>query len=420
MENQNNFKLDLLNVIVQNQAVSFTINHLRDLKYTEDIGKASVDVEITLTDSQTGVLSNMFGMENAVLQFSDTKGNTIAVSLVVYEIKNRDVVDGKQTTATLRCCNPDITASAGILISTQFENKNISDIVSDLLKKVLITRIPIIESDKAVNNITFVTNYWTPINIIKWLADKAIYSSKSGKSATAGFLFYQNKEGYNWRGMDSLVKDEPRFEFVCGVDLTDKQREAGDVIEVDNISVKETSNILKGFNYGSYTSKVTVFDIGTQSVQDFDFNAYNLYKDIPKLNSGELPESYANMDKKPTRIMTKVMNSKLFNAGEYTKDLTKILSQASFRNTMFFNKSVEVQYVGDFQLKVGDVVTLKNYIGRERKLDTVNSGKYIVGKIQRHYISATSSMSTKVTLYNDSLGTDQDARTSSLLSPLVK
>ena len=417
---QGNFKLNSLTIVIDGEEVPVSPNNVLALRYVEDIRRASVHLDITLTDSEGGELSKIFGNELIGVEFEDHKGNVIALDLIVYQVANREIVGGKQSKGTLKCCNRDITNSAGLLISSQYEDKNITEIVEGLLKEPLVSQIPVVKMDKCINKITFATNYWNPIKIIQWLTDKAIYAESSGKSATAGFVFFETRRGYHWRALDSLVKDKPRYQLKMGVEVEPEDLDAGTLIELSNINVKETSNVLQGFNYGSYVSRVTTFDIGTQSVDDFDFSAKDLYNDIPKLNEGELPRSYDAMSTKtPTRIMTKVMNSKLYNAGEYTKDLTKILSQASFRNKMFYNKEVEAEFIGDQTIEVGDVVELENYIGRSREKDPVNSGKYIVGKILREYNTTDSNMKTRLTLYNDSLGTGTETSTNNAVSGLL-
>ena len=372
MKEEGNFKLNELVIKVQGKPFAVSPNNLLNLRYMEDIRRSSIHLEVTLTDSEDALMSKVFGMEPITISFSDAKDNVIDLSMIVYEVTNREIVGGKQMKATLRCCNEDVTNAAGILISSQFEDKNITDIVKDLLSKSLNSNIPVIKTDQCINKFTFVTNYWNPIKIIQWLTDKAIYAESSGKSATAGFVFFETQRGYHWRALDSLVKDKPKYQLKMGVDLDPEKAAEGRIIELSDLNVKETSNVLQGLNYGSYSSRATVFDIGNQEVKDFDFNAYELYNDIPKLNEGKIPESYANLDKNsPTRIMTKVLNSKLYNAGEYTKDLTKILSQASFRNKMFYNKEVEAEFIGDQTIEVGDVVELENYVGKNREKDPV-------------------------------------------------
>ena len=76
------------------------------------------------------------------------------------------------------------------------------------------------------------------------------------------------------------------------------------------------------------------------------------------------------------------------------------------REKLFYNKEVELEYVGDLNLYVGDVVELRSYKGKNKEEDVQNSGKYVVGKITREFRSAADNMTTKVTLYTDSPGVE--------------
>ena len=42
--------------------------------------------------------------------------------------------------------------------------------------------------------------------------------------------------------------------------------------------------------------------------------------------------------------------------------------------------------------------------GRDRKQDFANSGKYVIGKVERTFKSSEDKMTTKLTLYTDSDG----------------
>ena len=54
--------------------------------------------------------------------------------------------------------------------------------------------------------------------------------------------------------------------------------------------------------------------------------------------------------------------------------------------------------------KVGDLVELSSFTGKTRELDTANSGIYVIGRIEREYISSTDRMTTNMVLYTDSAG----------------
>ena len=38
-------------------------------------------------------------------------------------------------------------------------------------------------------------------------------------SLLLGFVFFETQRGYHWRALDSLVKDEPKYQLKMGVDL---------------------------------------------------------------------------------------------------------------------------------------------------------------------------------------------------------
>ena len=109
-------------------------------------------------------------------------------------------------------------------------------------------------------------------------------------------------------------------------------------------------------------------------------------------------------DNASTRIMSKIMDSALFTEGKYTQGMTAQLSQASLREKLFYNKEVEVEYIGQFDLTVGDVIELLSFKGKDRKIDNANSGFYVIGRLERQFISQNDNMSTRLTLYTDSPG----------------
>ena len=63
---------------------------------------------------------------------------------------------------------------------------------------------------------------------------------------------------------------------------------------------------------------------------------------------------------------------------------------------------MEVEYIGQFDLTVGDVIELLSFKGKDRKLDNANSGFYVIGRLERQFISQNDNMSTRLTLYTDS------------------
>ena len=408
----NNFKLETCAIQVsEGESASFSNNQLLSLKYTEDIKRASIHVELRLTDSQTGVLSTLQGMERVTLSYSDHKGTTLVHELVIYDIQDR-TSSGSKSKATLMCCSPEFIDNAAIKLSRRYgpgEGKQIHEIVKDdLLVKILGIAEDRINFTPTKNKFSFISPYWSPFTAIAWLCARAIPSGGSGKNASAGYCFFENYRGYNFLSYDSFASEDELVTFV--VDLEEGEfDEVTTTIPIDRMKVTSSADILKGLNIGSYSSTVMTLDMKDLKYTEYPFNINEYYQNVPKLNTdASLPAYYEGFKKgsAATRIMSKIVDTALFTAGTYSKDFTKQVSQSALREKLFYNKMVEIDYIGEINLAVGDVVRLETFKGRDKELDTQNSGKYVIGRVEREFTSSRDSMSTKLTLFTDSPGVE--------------
>ena len=408
----NNFKLETCAIQVsEGESANFGNNQLLSLKYTEDIKRASIHVELRLTDSQTGVLSILQGMERVTLCYSDHKGTTLTHELVIYDIQDR-TSSGSKSKATLMCCSPEFIDNAAIKLSKRYgpgEGKQIHEIVKDdLLVKILGIAEDRINFTPTKNKFSFISPFWSPFTAIAWLCARAIPSGGSGKNASAGYCFFENYRGYNFLSYDSFASEDELVRFV--VDLEeDEFDEVTTTIPIDRMKVTSSADILKGLNIGSYSSTVMTLDMKDLKYTEYPFNINEYYQNVPKLNTdAALPAYYEGFKKgsAATRIMSKIVDTALFTAGTYSKDFTKQISQSALREKLFYNKMVEIDYIGEINLAVGDVVRLETFKGRDKELDTQNSGKYVIGRVEREFTSSRDSMSTKLTLFTDSPGVE--------------
>ena len=408
----NNFKLETCAIQVSGtNSVNFGDNQLLSLKYTEDIKRASIHVELRLTDSQNGILSTLQGMERVTLSYSDHKGTNLTHELVIYDIQDR-TSSGSKSKATLMCCSPEFIDNAAIKLSKRYgpgEGKQIHEIVKDdLLVKILGINEDRIKYTETKNKFSFISPYWSPFTAIAWLCARAIPSGGSGKNASAGYCFFENYKGYNFLSYDSFAKATQVATFVVDME-EDEMEEVKDKIPIDRMKVTSSADILKGLNIGSYSSTVMTLDMKDLKYTEYPFNINEYYKNVPKLNTdASLPAYYEGFKKgtAATRIMSKIVDTALFTAGTYSKDFTKQISQSALREKLFYNKMVEIDYIGEINLAVGDVVRLETFKGRDKELDTQNSGKYVIGRVERVFTSSRDSMSTKLTLFTDSPGVE--------------
>ncbi len=397
------------------EQVSLTPNHVLYLKYVEDIRSASVRIEAQITDSGNGLVSSLSGMEPVFVGWEDTEEpsrNFYQINGLIYDIQDRTTKGGKSK-ATLLICTIDFVNNAATKVSRRFGKgggRKIHDIVKTELLEDLLSTSYDINVENTQNKFSFISPYWSPFTVIKWLCAKSIAETKKGtKAASAGYCFFQNKRGYNFLSYDSFSRQDPVKRFVVGhqpAEGEDSEKDKG-IVPIDRMQVTSTFDILKGLNVGSYNSMVMTLDVKDMAYVEHPFNITKYYQDVPLMNKNfEPPEYLSKFDRvnAHTRIMSKIMDTALFTEGTMTKGMTKQLSQAALREKLFYSKSVDIEYVGTNELTVGDVVELLTFKGKDRDTDYQNSGFYVIGRVEKQFLSSDDKMTTKVTLFTDSPG----------------
>ena len=390
------------------------VNQVLYVKYTEDIRQATMTMEVQVTDSETGFLSELQGMEPVFIRIADSKNETeLGGQFVVYDIQDRRNVGGKSS-AVLMLCTPDFLNNAANKVSRRF-GKGMGIKIHDIVKEEILGNLMGVEPERllnfepCVNSFSFVSPYWNPFTAIRWLASKAIPASKgSGPAATAGYAFYQTRGGYNFESYDSFASKEPVVRMVVGHDPDEMEDEEDTgIIPLDSLTVESSADLLKGLNLGSYSSNVMTLDLKNMEFKEYPFNINKYYQDVSVMNSRATPEFYKGFENNRTytRIMSKISDSALFTEGMYTQGFTKQLSQSSLREKLFYNKKVIVEFVSDYSLEIGEVVQLDVYKGTsDREKDYAVSGKYVIGKVERTFKTSEDKMTSRLTLYTDSDG----------------
>ena len=73
------------------------------------------------------------------------------------------------------------------------------------------------EIEKTENKFSFISPYWSPYTIIKWLCAKSIPEKKKVVlMRQQGYCFFQNKRGYNFLSYDSFTRSGSHQEIGIG------------------------------------------------------------------------------------------------------------------------------------------------------------------------------------------------------------
>lgn len=301
--------------------------------------------------------------------------------------------------------------------------------------------------DRTMYDYNFIGNNRKPLYVCTWLASKSSPSITSNSNQSmdghsAGFLFYQTRNAFNFRSIDSLAKESKENPIIrhfvynnTGKQTyhTNKEQytDENNIME-ENIlayTVKKTVDLGKDLALGTYNNRTVFFDFYSMN---YKFIKYSVKEDRlntlgPNMN---LPDEAVRSS--PSRYMSRILDVGSLPNGVSSDDqlanwranksnpnfqADKIMVQSIMRYNQLFSVRTRITIPGDFKLKAGDLVdcTFQDLSNtKEENLEL--SGKYIVAKIC-HRITPNDTFSS-LELVKDSMGSVVDKYIESSLKQL--
>jgi hypothetical protein len=317
------------------------------------------------------------------------------------------------------------TSRVGRKYPTSFK---ISDSVNDILKNYLkTTKIGTI--DKSSNKYGFIGNLRKPFTILVWLASKAVPES-SGKG-TAGFLFYQTQDGFQFRSVDSLITQTPRTDvngnrviYTYNQTMTaydEEDKKVNNDFKILNYYVEKNQNLVEKLRLGTYCSHRMFFnpldfkfsnpEEGLFKLEDYAGKAENLGSQLklPPLSEG----SDKTLGDVPTRMITAIYDVGTMEqdaSKEINSDQSDYQSQTLMRYNILFTQTMNIIVAVNTNLRAGDVIECrfpKVEQSKEKEFDTETSGLYMIKELC-HHLDANRSY-TSMKLIRDTFGINKKA-----------
>lgn len=364
----------------------------------EDIMSCFTSGEIILTDSSAlQSLLPFVGEERLDISF-ETPGHEgdefkFTGSFHVYKISAIENFKTKNATMVLNFISIDGFVDMNTRISQTFRGA-ISDTVVKLLKSsqyLNTAKTPIVE--RTTSNSTHTSNFWTPSQNIFYLAGEA-YNSNSNPN----YVFYENRDGFNFVSMDTLYEQRPLIEFIKDEKNRDNDSQGKSVPNtgeayrrVLDMSTQNFYDYIDRLQTGMYGSAMYHYDVETRRLRFMQRNSKYDYKsttlnEMPSINQGTvfLPVS---------KLMTTINHRSLY-PNTVTTPFDKDMKRAALlKRSDAFKTAIRV--FGRANYKVGDVVDLKIYANKEvtdktpvdQLLDPLLSGKYLISTLS-HEITA--------------------------------
>jgi hypothetical protein len=339
-----------------------------------------------------------------------------------------DVIsETNQESFTLHLASREAITNETVRVGKKYPTSlKISDSVQDILKNYLKTN-KLGSIDKSSNKYGFIGNMRKPFTILIWLASKAV--PESSGSATAGFLFYQTCDGFQFRSIDALIKQEPRKDnkgnpIVYTHSQVNESYDANgnktnNDLKILNYSVEKNQNLIEKLKLGSYASHRMFFnpldfsfsnpEEGLFKIQNYSNKSNNLGSKLklPPLSEG----SDKTLGDVPTRMITAVYDVGTMDkdvSQEINSDQTQYQSQSLVRYNSLFTQTVSIMVSLNTNLRAGDIIECqfpKISQSDTKEFDSETSGLYMIKELCHHFDTNYSYTSMK--LIRDTFGTSK-------------
>lgn len=375
------------------------------IKYYESILSPAISFEATIVDTD-GVLSGsrggsgLFGGEPCRIKINGPTGPLDFSNVNLYL---RKITSGL-TDSTTSIFVLTITTETALINETsrccQRYDGRISDIVSKIAGETFLN-----ENDSRIfiettgNNYSFLGNARKPFHTLTWLARRSIPEIGGGTNSegSAGFFFYEDRDGHKFVSVDSLVSKVNQGSFVQEY----VQSEFSDTTQLNQFNILSYTidsnyDLLENLRMGMFSNINYYWDAFNHTTKCYQYNLKDSYSDkmktlVTSASPYRIPEG---LDENPSRIMFSVLdNGTLQKDGKvpdntYPQDQTKYQAQAIVRYNLIFSQTVSITIPSNVTLKVGDVIKC-TFLQPNGGKDEARSGNYLIADIAHQFGSGS-------------------------------
>ncbi len=347
--------------------------------------------------------------KNVALEF-DTPEKYFYVSNV-----SKQFSDGSKEIFTLDLVSREaITNETSRVVKRYPKESKISDHVKTIIQDKLASTIKDEDIDETVNKYGFIGNLKKPFHVLVWLASKS-----KPKKGLPGYFFYQTKDGFKFKSIDSLIEDGNKSEKITYRETNYKPSSVlSDVADftILQYNVVQNNDLLTKLALGQFSSHIMEFDplLGTFTTQEQGkFTLDNITSET--INLGETPEvpkllnddTTQNLGTLPSRMITMVTDRGVLDFEPVTdknSDPKLWQRQAYMRYQLLFTQVLNMVVPLNTNLSVGNIIFVEflqsNMESKER--DRQQSGSYMIKELCHHFDPNQSL--TSMTLIRDTFG----------------
>ena len=402
--------------------------------YIESIDSPSVRMEIAIMDT-IDLISDLTGNEFIQLEMESDSApdQPLIVRQRIFKIGAVTKSERAQS-YVIFTVSPEAYNNETNRVFKAFRYKTGSSHVKEIVDKFLKSSGRKYSYEGSKGNFNFISPSWRPFDVIAYISDK-IVSSENNK---AGYMFFENKNGFYFNTIDTLTKGElmnkgsiPTFTY--------EQANVGNAeynaYSIESMNYPDQGNHLEKMRTGAYVNTVigvkapaltsgnlptagsgksgpsgSISPPRTQSLIEVFGQAETLNDAFP---FPKIKEAYFD-EKKPTRVKIRALpgmkNAKTSQdgtdtAGNMDNDTIAASSYSYSRWQLLNSIRLDITIPGNVSLAVGMVIQCKipasSNVEERTVLDPVYSGRYLVVGLKHDY--SPTGLTTHLQLSKDSV-----------------
>ena len=389
--------------------------------YFEDILSPCVTAIAQLMNSSS--LFNILpirGGEKVTISVDTAFGEFVLDDLYVYKVSNLDAQHSNEM-FTLNLVSREGLTNETSRCETIYRG-NLQTTVTKILKDDLKTKKYKSENIEGTSNdYSFIGNNRKPFHVLTWLGPKAVpangqNSGTAGEEArgTAGFLFYENKDGFNFRSIDSLVSstkiqtnsaDKENIPYYLFTQVIEENQTKTN-FNILNYNYEKNIDLMKALRVGMYVNKTYFYDLYSNTLDIYKYKVKDQVKS--KLGGAESIAVSDEFGDSISRIMVRTSDRGGLKPDGSVSDKLRSgadMAMSYSRYNLLFTQALNMVVPCNVNLKVGGIIHAEfPRIDRSTNMtsDEEQSGYYLVKELRHHFEGGQ--MVTSLRLIRDSYG----------------
>lgn len=323
------------------------------------------------------------------------KNTFIDITCKIFKLSDREMMANRAVGYILHFISNEAMMDLNLKLSKAF-NDNIATVAEKILSDCSIKNTDRFHVEPTSNNISYVSNYWSPVKNLNYLADHAI--SMTGSPT---FLFFENRNGLNFASLDYLYTLPKVRDFIVNDYSRDfNQGDSGNIRNIErdfsqviDITVPVAYDYVDRMRQGTFASTLITHDITTKTYSYAGFDFLTDYDKDKRLN--KYPLLNQNIVHSPAAAIATIHKANGVLAGNNDVTNSKIFQKRRSLLSLADSCRIQITVLGRTDYTIGqkvNVTTNRNMpIDKEDGdvTDYTFSGDYIIASI-RHVIDRES------------------------------